>query len=83
MVRVEPRIATAVLWLAKDDPRAVIDALDPVLHGSAPLIWPAWLIQAFLLEAIARDAPGDPGAAGRALGGSPLLAPGRSRHSSH
>jgi len=65
--RGELRIATAVLWLAKDDPRAAIAALAPVLRGSAPLLWPDWLIQAFLLEAIARDALGDPGAAGRAL----------------
>jgi LuxR family maltose regulon positive regulatory protein len=65
--RGEVRIATALLLLARDDPRAVIAALRPVLRGSAPLIWSAWLIQAFLLEAIARDALGDPGAAGRAL----------------
>ena len=65
--RGEPRIAAAVLWLARDDPHAALAALAPVLHGSAPLIWPAWLIQAFLLEAIARNALGDPGAAGRAL----------------
>jgi LuxR family transcriptional regulator, maltose regulon positive regulatory protein len=63
----EVRIATAVLWLAKDDLRAVIATLAPVLRGSAPVSWPDWLIQAFLLEAIARDALGDAGAAGRAL----------------
>ena len=60
-------IATAVLRLAQDDPHAATAALAPVLDGSAPLIWPTWLIQAFLLEAIARDALGDEGAAGRAL----------------
>jgi len=38
----------------------------PVLDGSAPVVWPAWLVEAFLLEAIARDALGDPGAAERA-----------------
>ena len=65
--RGESRIAAAVLSLAKADPQAVIDALAPVLRGCAPLVWPGWLIQAFLLEAIARDALGDPGAAGRAL----------------
>ena len=42
-------------------------AVAPVLDGSAPLVWSAWLVEAFLLEAIARDALGDPGAAGRAL----------------
>jgi LuxR family maltose regulon positive regulatory protein len=65
--RGEPRVAAAVLWLARDDPHAALTALAPVLQGSAPLIWPAWLIQAFLLEAIAWDMLGDAGAAGRAL----------------
>jgi LuxR family transcriptional regulator, maltose regulon positive regulatory protein len=40
----------------------------PVLDSSAPLICPhRWLVQAFLLEAIARDKLGDQIAAGRAL----------------
>ena len=56
-----------MLRLAQDDPHAATAVLAPVLDGSAPLIWPTWLIQAFLLEAIARDALGDEGAAGRAL----------------
>jgi LuxR family maltose regulon positive regulatory protein len=63
----EIRIATAALRLAQDDPRAASAALAPVLDGSAPVPRWAWLIQAFVLEAIARDALGDPGAAGRAL----------------
>jgi len=63
----EIRIAAAVLRLAQDDPRAAMAAVAPVLDGSAPLVWSAWLVEAFLLEAIARDALGDPGAAGRAL----------------
>ena len=41
--------------------------LAPVLDGSAPVGWSTWLIEAFLLEAIAQDALGDPAAAGRAL----------------
>jgi LuxR family maltose regulon positive regulatory protein len=61
------RIATAVLRLAQDDPRAAMAAIAPVLDGSAPVVWPAWLVEAFLLEAIARDALGDPAAAGRAV----------------
>jgi LuxR family maltose regulon positive regulatory protein len=65
--RGETRIATAVLRLAQHDPRAAMTALAPVLDGSAPLVWPTWLAQAFLLEAIARDALGDEGAASRAL----------------
>ena len=65
--RGETRIATAVLRLAQHDPRAARAALAPVLDGSAPLVWPAWLAQAFLLEAIAQDTLGDVAAAGRAL----------------
>jgi LuxR family transcriptional regulator, maltose regulon positive regulatory protein len=65
--RGEIRITTAMLRLAQDDPHAATTALAPVLDGRAPLVWPAWLTQAFLLEAIARDALGDQGAAGRAL----------------
>jgi LuxR family transcriptional regulator, maltose regulon positive regulatory protein len=61
------RISLAVLRLAQDDPHAAIAVLAPVLDGSAPVPWPGWLAQPFLLEAIARDAAGDPAAAGRAL----------------
>ena len=61
------RIATAVLRLAQDNPHAAIAALAPVLGGSAPLVWSAQQAQAFLLEAIARDALGDEGAVDRAL----------------
>ena len=61
------RISLATLRLAQRNPRAAITALAPVLDGSAPLPWPAWLAQAFLLEAIARDALGDSGAAASAL----------------
>jgi len=63
----EMRIAAAVLRLAQDDPCAATAAVAPVLDGSAPVVWPAWLVEAFLLEAIAQDALGDPGAANRAL----------------
>ena len=65
--RGEMRIAAAALRLAQDDPHAATAALAPVLDGSAPVIRPGWLVQAFLLEAIARDALGDPVAAERAL----------------
>ncbi|HEX6526793.1 MAG TPA: LuxR C-terminal-related transcriptional regulator [Streptosporangiaceae bacterium] len=63
----EIRIATAALRLAQDDPRAAVAALAPVLDGSAPQAPRYWLVSAFLLEAIARDALGDPAAAGRTL----------------
>jgi LuxR family transcriptional regulator, maltose regulon positive regulatory protein len=65
--RGEIRVAAAGLWLARRAPRAAVAALAPVLADSAPLTWPAWRIQAFLVEAIARDALGERGAAGRAL----------------
>src|SRR6516165_9910295 len=61
------RIGLAALRLAQDDPHAAIAAVAPVLDGSAPLAWRAWLAQAFLLEAIARDALGDSRAAASAL----------------
>jgi len=59
--------ALAVLRLAQDNPSAAAAALAPALDGSAPLVWPPWLAQAYLLEAIARDALGDATAAGLAL----------------
>src|SRR5215468_8876153 len=62
----EIRIGVATLRLAQDDPHAAIAALAPVLDGSAPVV-PAWLAQAFLLGAIARDALGDSPAAASAL----------------
>jgi LuxR family maltose regulon positive regulatory protein len=63
----EMRISLAMLRLAQDNPHAAIRALAPVLHGSALVRGPTRLAQAFLLEAIARDALGDPAASGRAL----------------
>ena len=65
--RGEMRIAAAALWLARHDPCAATAALAPVLDGSAEVGWRSWLVEAFLLEAIARDALGDPAAAGHAL----------------
>jgi LuxR family transcriptional regulator, maltose regulon positive regulatory protein len=64
----EIRHAVAVLRLAQDDPQAATAALAPVIDGSVPLTNAhLWDVQAFLLEAIARDALGDAGAARRAL----------------
>jgi LuxR family maltose regulon positive regulatory protein len=65
--RAEMGLATAELRLARDDPHAATVALAPVLDGSASALPLTWLAHAFLLEAIARDALGDPPAAGRAL----------------
>ena len=63
----EIRIATAALRLAQHDPHAATIALAPVLDGSALPVRPAWLVEAFVVEAIARDALGDPLAADGAL----------------
>ena len=65
--RGELQVATAALRLAQHDPRAAILALAPVLRGSAPLVWPSRLPQAYLLEAIARDTLGEHGASEHAL----------------
>ena len=65
--RGEIRTATAALRLAQNDPRAATAALAPVLEGSAPVPRRFWLAHAFMLEAIAREALGDPAAAGRAV----------------
>jgi len=65
------RISLATLRLAQGDPHEALAALAPVLDGSAPVPvldgsapvpWPSRLAQPFLLEAIARDALGDPAA---------------------
>jgi LuxR family transcriptional regulator, maltose regulon positive regulatory protein len=65
--RGELRVATAVLRLTQDDPHGATVALAPVLDGSARVGWRSWLVEAFFLEAIARDALGDQAAAGGAL----------------
>ena len=65
--RREIRTAVAALRLAQDDPRAATTALAPALDGSTPVTSPTLHVQSYLLEAIARDALGDPGAAERAL----------------
>jgi len=61
------RIAIAVLRLAQHDPETAAVALAPVLDGSAPVTSRSLQNEAFLLEAIARDAVGDAIAAERAL----------------
>jgi LuxR family transcriptional regulator, maltose regulon positive regulatory protein len=65
--RGEMRIATAALRLAQGDPRGATAALAPVLERSATAGWPSWLIEAFLVDAIARDALSDLPAAERSL----------------
>jgi LuxR family maltose regulon positive regulatory protein len=64
----EMRIVLGALRLAQDHPQAAADALAPVVNGSLPVGNPrTGLVQAFFLEAITRDALGDPQAAARAL----------------
>jgi LuxR family transcriptional regulator, maltose regulon positive regulatory protein len=64
----EMRVAIAALRLAQNDPDAATVALCPIIDGSARLSNARlWTVHACLLEAIARDALGDAGAARRAL----------------
>ena len=65
--RGEMRVAAAMLSLARNDPLAATAVLAPVLDGSARVGWRSWLVEALLLEAIARDTLADPGAAGHAV----------------
>jgi LuxR family transcriptional regulator, maltose regulon positive regulatory protein len=64
----EMRIAVAGLRLAQGDPEAATAALAPVVAGTIPLASAhLWVVHAFWLDAIARDAAGDAAAARRAL----------------
>jgi LuxR family maltose regulon positive regulatory protein len=65
--REETRIVRAMLALAQDNPLAATTVLAPVLDDSASLPAPRGLIQAYLLDAIAKDTLGDTGGAERAL----------------
>jgi LuxR family maltose regulon positive regulatory protein len=61
------RCGLAVLRLAQQNPQEAIGELAAVPDGSTSVPWQGWLIEASLLEAIARDVLGDEAAAGRAL----------------
>ena len=64
----ESHVVVAALRIAQDNPRAATDALAPILDGSILMLPPHdWLMQALLLETVARNALGDPAAAGHAL----------------
>jgi LuxR family transcriptional regulator, maltose regulon positive regulatory protein len=63
----EMRLTLAVLRLADGDAEAAALALAPVIDGSTPVAHRLSVSEALLLEATARDALGDPGAAARAL----------------
>jgi LuxR family maltose regulon positive regulatory protein len=72
--RGEMRVAAATLRLAKNDPQAATNLLAPLLNRSVPMGNIAWMCQAFVLEAIARDALGDQAASARAFGDALELA---------
>jgi LuxR family maltose regulon positive regulatory protein len=59
--------AIAALRLARDDPEGAVAVLAAVIDGSVRSGHPVWLVEALLLESIARDALGDAGASGRSL----------------
>jgi LuxR family maltose regulon positive regulatory protein len=62
------RIAVAALDLAKDDPEGAIEALAPVVDGSAPALYKRWArAEALLLQAIASDRLDDRRSAEQAL----------------
>jgi LuxR family maltose regulon positive regulatory protein len=63
----EVTIALADLRLAQGNPHAAAAALAPVLDGTTPVAWSSWLTEAFLMEAITREALGDENAAAEAL----------------
>jgi LuxR family maltose regulon positive regulatory protein len=63
----EIRMALAALRIVQGEPQAATVALAPVLDGAAPVPPTTWLAHACLLEAIARDALGDPASARDAM----------------
>jgi LuxR family maltose regulon positive regulatory protein len=63
----EMRVILAELRIAQDDASGAAAAVAPIVDGALVAREPLFEIQALLLEAIARDALRDPGAASRAL----------------
>jgi LuxR family maltose regulon positive regulatory protein len=61
------RVVAASLRLSQDDPESAADVLAPIVDDSVAVEPSVWEIEALLLEAAARDALRDPGAASRAL----------------
>jgi LuxR family transcriptional regulator, maltose regulon positive regulatory protein len=61
------RTAVAALRLSQHDPEGATAVLAPAVDGSARYGHPVWLVEALLLDAIARDTLGDGGASGRSL----------------
>jgi LuxR family maltose regulon positive regulatory protein len=63
----EMRVVLATMRLAQGNPDAAANVLTPIIDESTPGQASFWDIEARLLEAVARDALRDPGAASRAL----------------
>jgi LuxR family maltose regulon positive regulatory protein len=63
----EALAAVAALHLADGNARAAVETLGPVVDGSAPALRDFTVIQALLLEALARDRLGEPRAAESAV----------------
>jgi LuxR family maltose regulon positive regulatory protein len=63
----EMRVTLAALRLAQHDPAAAVQAVAPVIDGSAPVVLRVSLTEALLLEATAQEALGAPSAAESAL----------------
>ena len=62
------RIALAAMALDRDNPEGAIEALAPVIDGSAPALYERWArVEALLLDAMARDGLGDRRAAEKSL----------------
>ena len=62
------RIALAALELEEDNPDQAVEALAPVIDGSAPALYERWArVEALLLDATARDRLGDRRAAEESL----------------
>ena len=62
------RIALAALELEQDNPEGAVEALAPVIDGSAPALYERWArVEALLLDATARDRLGDRRAAEESL----------------
>jgi LuxR family transcriptional regulator, maltose regulon positive regulatory protein len=65
--RHEIRVGVAALRLAQGDPRAALAALAPIQEDRVSDYWGFWQARAYVLEALARDALGDPDAASAAI----------------
>jgi LuxR family maltose regulon positive regulatory protein len=64
----EIRIARAALQISQHDPQGAVASLAPVLKGATTMLGPQlWMVDAFLVDAIARDLLGDANAAARSV----------------